>query len=156
MTSAVAAIEVGSRIAAWLRQAYPDNRAKRIARDFGCDERTAKSWLAGKRCENHHWDRMVARWGKAFLGFVYSAHFDWAAQLALEAQLEALQADLDDIRQQIKGTPNESNVDRTAGAVAFGAPAEAGRVVEADRTPFRTAAALTAGDDPAAEIRRAS
>lgn len=92
MTSTAIGMGVGQRIAAWLRQAYPDAKAKRIALDFGCDERTAKSWLAGERPIGRHLDAMIARWGRVFFAFVYEPVLNWAEQERLDAELAALQS----------------------------------------------------------------
>lgn len=101
MSDACVTAAVGERVAAWLRQVYPDARAKRIARDFGCDERTAQGWLAGAAPANKHWHGMVARWGQRFLAFVYQPHFDWAEQARLDAELEAL---VNQLRERRKGS----------------------------------------------------
>lgn len=132
---------VGQRASAWLRQAYPgDSRAKRIARDFECDERTAKSWLAGERPANRHWDQMVARWGRAFLAFVYQPYFDWAEQERLDAELAALQsvaARLEEARGAHASTPD---VDRAIRAVAHEKAPKARAVVAGARLPLRATA----------------
>jgi hypothetical protein len=39
---------IGQRWAEALRRRYPADAAKTIARDFGCEVRTARSWLAGQ------------------------------------------------------------------------------------------------------------
>lgn len=101
---AVSGEVIGERTAAWLRQAFPgDNRAKLIAREFDCDERTAKAWLAGEPPQLHrHWHAMVGKWGKAFLAFVYQP-FDWSAQLEIEARLDALEQEAAALRERLSG-----------------------------------------------------
>lgn len=83
---------------AFLRAAYPGpHAAKRLAQDFGVSPETSTTWLAGQRPGPQTFDRMVERWGNAFLMAVYGAAasdrdlatdlFDRAA-----AQLAALDA----------------------------------------------------------------
>lgn len=91
----------GERVAAWLRQAYPECRAKRIARDFEASEPAAKSWLHGRAPGREFLERMMRRWGRGFFLFVYGGQFDWAAQLELEHRIEALQAALDQVKEGI-------------------------------------------------------
>ncbi len=102
----------GARVAAWLRQAYPDGRAKRIARDFEASEPAAKSWLQGRAPGREFLERMMRRWGRGFFLFVYGARFDWAAQLELEGRIEALQAALDQVKEGI----DAQNAGRMPGA----------------------------------------
>jgi hypothetical protein len=101
-TMTAVALAVGQRTAAWLRQQYPNAHAKRIARDFNVDERTAKSWLAGKPPSTDYWHSCVARWGKGFVAFVYAPYFDWAEQARLEVEIETIQSRLDELREKVR------------------------------------------------------
>lgn len=87
--SAAMAAEMGERVAIWLRQAYPDAKAKRIARDFDVAEATAKSWLAGKPPSTGHLAQMCARWRKSFAAWVLAPTGDWTAEWRLQAEIEA-------------------------------------------------------------------
>ena len=57
-----ATVQTGLFLPPILREAYPRPAAKRIARDAGCSEETARNWLRG-RCEPglSFIDRMAAR-----------------------------------------------------------------------------------------------
>jgi hypothetical protein len=130
---------VGGRVAAWLRQAYPADAAKLIARDFGSDERTAKGWLSGNRPLNRHWDAMVARWGKAFLMFCYQPHFDWAEQERLDAELAALQSIAARLQEEKKRHASDANAGGPVRAMADAAADQGGAMVADDDRPLRTA-----------------
>jgi hypothetical protein len=128
------ALGVGQRTAAWLRQKYPDAKAKRIARDFGVAKITAKGWLKGNRPSNDHWDLMVARWKKEFLAFVYSPTFDWAENLRLEVEIETIQARLDVVSEKVKArNAADQNDPRDHRAVARRETGEASPVVDKAR-----------------------
>lgn len=88
---------VGDRLAAWLRQAYPDAKAKRVAADFDVDERTAKSWLSGALPKNKHMLAMKQRWGWRFVAFIYQP-MDFAGQADLRARLDVLDTELAEVR----------------------------------------------------------
>ncbi len=62
---------VGPRCATWLREVYPANRGKLIARDFGVSESTVWRWLAGEAPTVRVLEEMAARWGRPFLGYVF-------------------------------------------------------------------------------------
>lgn len=63
--------DIGPRVGAWLRQAYPDCPAKRCSRDFKVSERQAQRWTAGERPKTEHLTAMAIRWGWRFLDFVF-------------------------------------------------------------------------------------
>lgn len=89
-----AADAVGGRIALWLSRW----QAKEIARLFGVEPRTAKSWRQGCLPQMRHLVAMVDRWGVAFLDDVFAPVLgDLPADLRLERvqrDLDAIQADL--------------------------------------------------------------
>lgn len=64
--------DVGARLAAHLRVTYQAHAAKRIAADFDVEQVTARGWLKGRMPVSRHMTRMVARWGKPFLDFLYA------------------------------------------------------------------------------------
>lgn len=94
--------EVGARVSSHLRVLYPRDAAKSIARDFGVGVDTAKGWLSGRPPANRHMTRMVARWGKTFLDYVYAPHIGASGiEQRVErvlADMAALQADLRRLR----------------------------------------------------------
>lgn len=64
-------IGVGYRCAQWLRASYSFNRGKSVARDFNVSENTAWLWMSGKTPSVWHLEAMVARWGRAFLEYIF-------------------------------------------------------------------------------------
>lgn len=94
---------VGQRLAAWLRQAYGDSKAKRIANDFGVDERTAQGWLSGTLPRNKHMLAMKKAWGWRFIAFIYQP-FDWAGKADLRARLDDLDKSLAETRRLLRET----------------------------------------------------
>lgn len=63
--------DIGPRVGAWLRQAYPNSVAKNAARQLGVSERQAKRWAAGERPTSEHLTTMARLWGWRFVHFVY-------------------------------------------------------------------------------------
>ena len=64
-------IGVGARCAAWLRELYPNNKGKLVARDFNVSENTAWRWMSGVAPTVLHLEEMVSRWGHPFLNYVF-------------------------------------------------------------------------------------
>lgn len=86
--------EAGVRCATFLKTHYGDNRAKRIARDFGCSPETAKGWLKGSLPQNKFLLMMMTIFGREFAAHLLAPCGDWASDLAV-------QAELDDIRERL-------------------------------------------------------
>ncbi|MCZ8102307.1 MAG: hypothetical protein O9972_30995 [Burkholderiales bacterium] len=63
---------VGPRCATWLKEVYPANRGKLIARDFRVSESTAWRWLAGEAPTVRVLEEMGAKWGRPFLNYVFA------------------------------------------------------------------------------------
>lgn len=102
---------VGQRLAAWLKQAYPlTAKAKRVAADFGVDERTAQGWLTGALPKNKHMLAMKARYGWKFVAFIYEP-FDWAGKAELRARLDALDRELVETRRLLRETQASGGAD---------------------------------------------
>jgi len=97
---------LGPRCKAWLRQQYPKNRGKLIARDFGVHENTAWRWLSGRAPTTAHLEEMYGRWGLPWLEFVFVEAFErqdarlgHLHQIDTEiSRLEARRAELDEAR----------------------------------------------------------
>lgn len=84
---------VGPRCATWLKEVYPLNRGKLIARDFGVSESTAWRWLAGEAPTVRALEEMAARWGRTFLEYVFDgpgrpADSDLARLIAIRDELD--------------------------------------------------------------------
>ncbi len=95
-------LAVGQRVAAWLRQTYPTGvRGKQIARDFSVALPTVDRWLAGYRPAGGVFDRMVARWGRAFLAWVYQP-LGWAEAERLQCEIDVAQKQLVRIATDLK------------------------------------------------------
>lgn len=97
-------LESGGRLATFLRAVYPDARAKRVARDWCVDERTAEGWLAGRLPGSAMLAAMCRRWGASFADFVLVSSHEWDAAehrlIELEARAVAAQAELYALRQE--------------------------------------------------------
>ena len=63
---------VGPRCAIWLKEIYPANRGKLIARDFRVSESTVWRWLAGEAPTVRALEEMGAKWGRPFLEYVFA------------------------------------------------------------------------------------
>jgi len=81
---------LGPRVAAFLREAYPRDRAKLIARRFRVSESTAERWLRGHAPTTDHIEEMYGEWGTAFVMAVFSEAF--AARDPRVSELEAYRA----------------------------------------------------------------
>lgn len=89
IVSAVATQYGGARVAAFLRQAYPDARAKRIARDFDVSERQGERWLAGELPTTAQLAKMAGKLGWRFWHSVGEAFIGHADPGAVLARIEA-------------------------------------------------------------------
>lgn len=63
---------VGPRCATWLKEVYPANRGKLIARDFRVSQSTVWRWLAGEAPTVRALEEMGAKWGRPFLEYVFA------------------------------------------------------------------------------------
>jgi hypothetical protein len=130
MTAAIA-FGVGQRTAQWLRAQWPHDTAKNAARALQTEPRTVKTWLAGKPPSNEFFHVMAAKWGKAFIAFIYAPQFDWAEQARLEVEIETMAQSLEEIRAELRrrnGTTQ--NMAGDVRAMADRPAAQAKRVVE--------------------------
>lgn len=93
---------VGECVAAWLRQWRPSDTAKHAAVAFDVAVVTAKGWLAGRRPSNEHLDRMIARFGRPFVAFVYQPICPDLAEDALAAEFAELSGRLADLKAKIE------------------------------------------------------
>lgn len=66
---------VGPRVALFLRDLYPQDRAKLLARDFKISVSTAQRWLDGKAPTTAQLEEMVEKWGEPFLQLVFAESF---------------------------------------------------------------------------------
>jgi len=84
---------LGPRIAAFLRDAYPRDRAKLIARRFDVSESTAERWLRGVAPTTAYLEEMYGEWGAPFVRAVFLEAFDVRDPriAALESQQKARQ-----------------------------------------------------------------
>lgn len=107
-------LEMGARVAAWVRQAYPRDTAKLLARDFGASPHTTKKWIGGCLPSNEHLAAMGRRWGKRFLAFVYEPVVGPWRHYAMDEELEALKTRIAEIEREFADGP----VDAAGRAVA--------------------------------------
>jgi hypothetical protein len=106
---------IGPRIASHLRTLYPKNAAKLIAADFDVEEVTARGWLAGKQPSNRHMTRMIARWGKSFLDFVYAP---LTGALDIDTRLDRVVADIAALQAELRRMRHAEADRRVAGTLA--------------------------------------
>jgi hypothetical protein len=66
---------LGPRISQLLKQIYPRDRAKLIARRFKVSESTAERWLRGHAPTTHYIEEMYAEWGIRFVQAVFIEAF---------------------------------------------------------------------------------
>jgi hypothetical protein len=125
--------DVGARLATHLRVTYQSHAAKRIAADFDVEEVTARGWLKGRMPVSRHLTRMVARWGKPFLDFLYAPVLgDPDLDIRLDraiAEMTVLQAEF---RRQ-RDAETARRVARVVPPVAAGAEQRAGGASRAAR-----------------------
>ncbi|WP_428247244.1 hypothetical protein [Ferrovibrio sp.] len=108
VTGAFPEPEIGPRWAAALRRRYPGaHQAKRIARDFDCETRTAEAWLGGQAPYAKYLMRGWRLHGAALVGEVLApddaaqrAALNEAALIGLEARIATLGADLALLRRE--------------------------------------------------------
>ena len=111
-------MEVGSRVAYWMRQVYMRDAAKLMARDFQCSPHTAKKWLLGEQPSNKHLNMMAQRWGKAFLAFIYEPIVGPWRDYAMDAELDDLKARIAAIEREFAHEPIEAPARAVVGATA--------------------------------------
>lgn len=95
--------EISKRHVYFLReQAYPGpHKRKRIASDWGVSEALARQWLEGKLPRSIYLTKMIARWGRAYVGFVWQG-CDWARGLMVDDGLDRAAAQLATLQKQIE------------------------------------------------------
>lgn len=124
--SAAVADEVGSRVSYWLREAYPSDTAKVVARLFGCSPRTVEGWLAGHMPANRHLLLMMRAWGRQFVAFIFEPAVGTSlAAYAIDQELQELKVRM----AAFEGALNAASEDqlRTLEVSAGGAAHEAQR-----------------------------
>ena len=109
---AAGSAEPGERLAAWLRPMS----AKGLAAEFRVDWRTAERWRAGQLPGFGHFARMVDRWGVAFVSYIFEPSLLADRDLALDARLERIAAELATVQGEIRA--GDSDLGRGAGALA--------------------------------------
>ena len=137
-------IEMGRRISAWLRDAYPHDVAKMAALDFHCSPHTTRRWLEGALPENKHFAAMASRWGKRFVAFVMEPLVGPWATYAMDLELDDMRRRLDALGAELKGdrdAVDDLQADAAISPVGRRAEFAGGRTVEAvSRADARRAA----------------
>lgn len=129
-------LEMGSRVAEWMRQAYPRDTAKLAARDFGASPHTVKTWLAGALPSNKHLAMMGRRWGKRFLAFVYEPVVGPWRHYAMDEELQMLRSRIAAIEREFLHDPIGAPAGAVVGAISndpvASAPPAGGRTAATD------------------------
>lgn len=98
---------ISQRHVNFLREsAYPGpHKRKRISSEWGVSEALARQWLEGKIPSSKYLVRMIAKWGRSYVGFVWEPCGQWAREMLMDdgldraaAQLETLQKQLEELR----------------------------------------------------------
>ncbi len=84
--------EIGARVSAFLRQAFPRHTAKEIGRLTDADERTVKQWLAGEMPANKNMVKLAQLFGWRFISMVYEPACGDAKALRLAGTLDELES----------------------------------------------------------------
>ncbi|MBL8713225.1 MAG: hypothetical protein JNM12_10015 [Alphaproteobacteria bacterium] len=101
---------IGDRWSALLRSRYPErNAAKSIARDFDCETRTAKAWLAGQRPQLDGFSRAAQLFGISAVIGVLWPDSEEHHRSKLHDDLQELRSRLDRMSRELGGSPNDPN-----------------------------------------------
>ncbi len=92
---------IGKKWAALLREHWPRDRAKNVARAFGCDVRTAQSWLCGQTPQLHHFIRAAQLIGFSRVVGVLFPDTDLHSRAQLHDDLLELRSRLDRLSQEL-------------------------------------------------------
>lgn len=112
---------VAARLAEWLRP-YP---AKALARQFGCEERTAVAWKAGNLPQMRALIAMAEAWGVGFLEYVFAPVLE-ESDLALDRRPERIEREAAALRHDVQ--TNRGAAAGRRGRAAGGAGAAAARL----------------------------
>lgn len=100
--------DIGLRWAEALRKKYAGNcAAKRIARDFGVEPRTASAWMQGGAPYVRHLCRAAEMFGVAFVVRVIAPNSVFADVADVDQALEALRRQIDDLGERIRRLEEE-------------------------------------------------
>lgn len=96
--------DIGQRWAQILRQQYPErNAAKNIARDFGCETRTATAWLGGNPPQTHMLARAAQVLGPAAIAAVLFPETHFYCTAELNEAIEDLETRIDRLKTKLRG-----------------------------------------------------
>lgn len=100
--------DIGLRWAEALRKKYAGNcAAKRIARDFGVEPRTASAWMQGGAPYVRHLCRAAEMFGVAFVVRVIAPNSVFADVADVDQALGALRRQIDDLGERIRRLEEE-------------------------------------------------
>ena len=142
-------MEMGARVSAWARQAYPRDTAKLLARDFGASPHTTKKWLSGCLPSNEHLAAMGRRWGKRFLAFVYEPVVGPWRHYAMDEELRDLKSRIAEIEREYA----DGSIDASPAPMA-GNAADVALAPDAGQGPAAETATGPADDRAAPMSRR--
>lgn len=94
--------EIGSRVAAFLRQRYPDARAKRCADEFGVKPETSQGWLEGRMPQNRYFVAMLQKFGPRFAAFVLEPCGSWANAWDTDDKLREIEERIARVRAEVQ------------------------------------------------------
>ena len=118
MLNEAVTIEMGDRVSAWLRQAYPRDAAKLAARDLGASPHTVEKWLAGSLPANKHLVAMGQRWGKGFFAFILEPVVGPWRHYAMDAEIDDLKSRIAAIEKEHLHEPIGAPTGAVVGATA--------------------------------------
>lgn len=113
---------LSDRLSEFLRAQYPSEREKRLARDIGCDPRTAKNLLNRHWPSARHLRAIVQRFGRDVIDAVFAVEIDPIdARLAQEERALAEKLALVTARRRQVTGGREGSPGRVAPPEAMGA-----------------------------------
>lgn len=113
MTTLCQNLEIGQRWAHWLRQEYPSDAAKLIARDFDVSISTSTRWIGGTVPTTEYLTIAAKRWGWRFVNFLYGK-LPIPSEMEIEARLREAEVAVERALHTLKEIRNEG-VDTAAG-----------------------------------------
>lgn len=100
---------LGQRWAAALKKHFgPKNTSKEIARFFGIEERTARSWLAGSTPYIKHLWLAGQKIGSGFLAEILTPNNKWKTYANIDEALDLMEKQICQLRKEIQNLTRDS------------------------------------------------
>lgn len=138
---------LGPRISRLLKQIYPRDRAKLIARRFKVSESTAERWLRGHAPTTQYIEEMYAEWGITFVKAVFIEAFqnEDPRIAALEAGYRRTQTSKDSLVESVPSDQKYGSRQPEYSARTIPNPLIEGLIASVPRETFLSRLARTLG-----------